>query len=304
MCKQKIEEFRYYEMPVGRYDLALLGEKWKTNYKTGEQHFHNFFEIGYCHSGEGVVYMGEERPEYQSGSISLIPANFPHGVHSKGDSVCYWEFLYIDMVGFVGKCFEHDVYAREQAWQGMVNIPLLVASEEYPRLSNVIRSILDENREKRARNKEAVNGYLYVLLQELLRLNERMATKLEIDGVHIEKIRPALVYVELYYSKEIKIKELAESCNISEPYFRKLFIECMHMPPLEYVNMVRIQKACDFLVKEDIPMSALAWRVGFSSISTLERNFKKVVGESPKQWKMKGAGQEFVSYRTRALKGW
>ena len=40
---EKIEEFRYYEMPVGRYDLALLGDKWITNYHTNEQHFHNFF---------------------------------------------------------------------------------------------------------------------------------------------------------------------------------------------------------------------------------------------------------------------
>ena len=68
--------------------------------------------------------------------------------------------------------------------------------------------------------------------------------------------------------------------------------------------MVRVQKACDFLKKEDISMNALAWKVGFSSVSTLERNFKKIVGASPKQWKLKGAGGEFVSYRTRALRGW
>ena len=80
MTVKKVEEFRYYEMPVGRYDLALLGDSWITTYRTGEQHFHNFYEIGYCYFGEGVVFLGDKSEPYRAGTISLIPSNFPHGV--------------------------------------------------------------------------------------------------------------------------------------------------------------------------------------------------------------------------------
>ncbi len=301
---EKIEEFRYYEMPVGRYDLALLGDKWITNYHTNEQHFHNFFEIACCHYGSGVVYMGEESPAYKNGSITLIPANFPHGIQSNPGGTCCWEFIYFDMVGFVEKCCEDDTYTKDKMLQSLINIPFLLESEQHPRLANLVRSILNENRERKPRNREAVNGYLYVLMQELIRLNENRYVNHGGNALHVEKIRPALVYVELYYNREIKVQELAKACSISEPYFRKLFSECMNVAPLEYVNTVRIQKACDFLRKEDISMNALAWKVGFSSVSTLERNFKKIVGDSPKQWKLKGADHEFVSYRTRALRGW
>ncbi len=300
----KIEEFRYYEMPVGRYDLALLGDKWITNYQTGEQHFHNFFEIGYCHYGKGNVYLGEKAPKYRKGSISLIPASFPHGVQSAPGSICYWEFLYIDISGFLGKCCGEDAYTKDKMQQSLIHIPFLVESKEYPRLSGVVKAILDENREKKSRSREAVNGYLYVLLQELVRLNENVFLGHGGNALHVEKIRPALFYVDFHYNEDIKIKKLAEACNISEPYFRRLFVECMNVAPLEYINMVRIQKACDILRKGDIPMNALAWKVGFSSVSTLERNFKKIVGDTPKQWKLKGANQGFVSYHTRALRGW
>lgn len=303
--REKVEEFRYYEMPMGRYDLALLGDKWITTYRTGVQHFHNYFEIGYCHYGSGVVFLGEEFQEYRNGTISLIPSNFPHGVHSAEGSTCFWEFLYIDIVGFIDKCYEKDAYGKAQILQNILNVPLLVETEDYPRLSNLVKSILDENREQQALNREAVCGYLYVLIQELIRLNENISLEKKNDSLHVEKIRQALVYVETHYSKEIKIKELAEVCNISEPYFRKLFVSCMNISPLEYVNTIRIQKACEFLQKEDIPMNALAWKVGFSSVSTFERNFKKIVGDSPKQWKLKGGSdKEFVSYRTKVLRGW
>ena len=45
-------ELRYYEMPQGMPVLALLGEKWITEYGADPIHFHNYLEIGYCHVQE------------------------------------------------------------------------------------------------------------------------------------------------------------------------------------------------------------------------------------------------------------
>ncbi len=305
MAGKKIEEFRYYEMPVGRYDLALLGDSWITTYRTGEQHFHNFYEIGYCYYGGGVVFLGENSQPYGAGTISLIPSNFPHGVHSREGGVCRWEFLYLDFVGFVERCYQWDKYQGMKVLEQIAQFPLLVDSENYPRLSNVVRAILEENREQKVLNKEAVGGYMFVLLQELVRLNERMSREHEKESMHIEKIRPALVYIETHYYEDIKIKALAEACNISEPYFRKLFRNCMKVSPLEYINTVRIQKACDFLHKKDYQVNELAWQIGYASVSTFERNFKKIVGQTPKQWRLKSStDREFVTYQTKVLRGW
>jgi len=305
MKQKKVEEFRYYEMPVGRFDRALLGEKWITTYRTGEQHFHNFFEVGYCYSGGGVVFLGEEAPEYKPGTISLIPSNFPHGVHSAECSVCSWEFLYLDFAGFLEKCYPEDKYRRTQILQQITQFPILIHSEDYPSLSGVVRAIFEENRQQKVLNLEAVCGYMYVMIQELIRLYEDMNAEHNKEVLHVEKIRPALVHIELHYDEEIKIKNLAEICNISEAYFRRLFVNCMKVSPLEYINTVRIQKACELLKKQDIPMTTLAWKVGYSSVSTFERNFKRIVGDSPKQWRLKSKkDKEFVSYQTRVLRGW
>ena len=113
------------------------------------------------------------------------------------------------------------------------------------------------------------------------------------------------MYIETHYHEEVKVKALAETCSISEPYFRKLFRDCMKVSPLEYINTVRIQKACDFLQKKDYLVHELAWKVGYTSVSTFERNFKKIVGDSPKQWRLKSStSREFVSYQTKVLRGW
>lgn len=305
MAQKKVEEFRYYEMPVGRYDLALLGDSWITTYRTGEQHFHNYFEISYCYYGEGVVFLGEKSEPYGPGTISLIPSNFPHGIHSKEGGVCRWEFLYLDFAGFVERCYRSDVYKGMRILDQITQFPILIETEDYPRISSVVRAILDENRAQETLNREAVGGYMFVLLQELVRLNKRMSENNKKESLHVEKIRPALVHIETHFHEEIKIKTLAEVCNLSEPYFRKLFRNCMKTSPLEYINTVRVQKACDFLQKKDFPVNDLAWQVGYSSVSTFERNFKKIVGQTPKQWRLKSSNdREFVGYQTKALRGW
>ena len=63
MARKKREtiEFRFYEIPQGESALALYGDKWKRLYGIGEKylHFHNLFEIGYCHYGHGLLVLDD-----------------------------------------------------------------------------------------------------------------------------------------------------------------------------------------------------------------------------------------------------
>lgn len=304
--REEIAEFRFYEMPVGRYDLALLGEEnWKITYRAGELHFHNFFEIGYCYSGEGEVYLEDERPQYTGGIISLIPANFAHAADSKEHQVCFWEWLYIDLSGFLDACYKEEPHRKQKVLEQITRMPILISVEEYPQLAAIIRGILEENRKFRSFSKDVINGYLYIFVQELLRLNEHMFPKKTRWNMDIGKVRRALLYVDEHYSEKINVEDLAAQCHISEPYFRKLFAECMKVSPVEYLNIIRIQKACGFLHREDISIQTLAWKVGYMSVSAFERNFKKITGETPKQWKLHGIREdEYINFRSNVLKGW
>lgn len=58
-----------------------------------------------------------------------------------------------------------------------------------------------------------------------------------------------------------------------ETHFRRLFSSCMSMGPLEYINLVRVQNACELLRKTDTLVSEIAFRCGFSTLSTFNRNY-------------------------------
>ncbi len=78
------------------------------------------------------------------------------------------------------------------------------------------------------------------------------------------------------------------------------------MTPNDHVNVVRIQEASRLLLKSHATMGEIAYRVGYGNVSTFNRNFKRMLGMTPYQWKKSPdnyAGQ-MLNFMISALKGW
>ena len=103
-------EYRYYEIPAGSPVLALLGDKWVQNYgrEIDYLHFHNHLEVGFCYYGEGTVTFKEEDIPFDSNMFTVVPKNFPHTTNSTGDSVSYWEWLFIDADKFLREVYKDN----------------------------------------------------------------------------------------------------------------------------------------------------------------------------------------------------
>ena len=96
-------EFRYYQMPAGSPILALLGQKWVQNYgnDVGYLHFHNYMEIGFCYEGDGFMAFGEAEMRFSGREFTVIPPNYAHTTNSDLGTVSKWEYLFIDVEGFM-----------------------------------------------------------------------------------------------------------------------------------------------------------------------------------------------------------
>ena len=75
---------------------------------------------------------------------------------------------------------------------------------------------------------------------------------------------------------------------------------------MDYLNQVRIKKACDMIRKTGYSMEEIAVKVGFSTTSTFNRNFKRIVGTSPYHWKKSPENFEtrLADFNILVEKGW
>ena len=98
-------ELRYYKMPEGSPILALLGQKWVQNYGNDIDylHFHNYLEIGFCYEGQGFMILGEDKVQFHDRDFTVIPFNYPHTTNSDIGTISRWEYLFIDVEGFLDK---------------------------------------------------------------------------------------------------------------------------------------------------------------------------------------------------------
>lgn len=308
MSKKRKEpaEFRFYEIPNDEPVLALTGSKWIQVYgeNINNLHFHNLLEIGYCHYGQGDLVIDDDNYRFGAEMISCIPENFLHITKSDSDIPAYWEYLYINPAEMLKGCQRlsqevRDILAAVNARAFFVN------AQEAPMIATLVRAIFEETKQKKEYHQECVRGMVYSLLFELARFNGKKASRTPGRNANLP-FEKAIEYVEKNYANNFKIADLANECHMSETHFRRIFQEKMNMTPIEYVNFVRVRKACELIDKTDISMEDVALKVGFITPSTFNRNFRRIVGTSPYQWKKRPDNRErkLTEYKISALRGW
>ncbi len=119
------------------------------------------------------------------------------------------------------------------------------------------------------------------LLTEILFEVIRQSVQETMHLNHFSKIQAAVSYMEQHCEREIALEELAELAHLSVSHFRRIFKEIYKVPPVEYLNFVRVNKAKDLIMSHLYPMGEIAGMVGYPNTYYFSRVFKKYTGLSP-----------------------
>ncbi len=309
--KRDTIEFRFYEIPQGQSCLALLGEKWIMVYGENDKflHFHNLFEVGYCRNGFGDLILDEKTCHYEGQMLSVIPANYPHSTYSP--DVNYWEYIFFDPEAIIKEIYPENPSKQREMLYIVNKRADLIREADNPEMAEIIKRIMEEMRDKKPYYAETTFNLLKAFVLLLIRLQTSKAAENgnfeeSEDKAAVMTIKPALELADMSYSESLKISDLAQSCNMSEPHFRRIFEEAINMSPMDYLNLVRVQKACMIMTTSDHSMEIVASECGFTNFSTFNRNFKKYLNTSPYQWKKNKDNykNKLLDYKINALRGW
>lgn len=107
-----------------------------------------------------------------------------------------------------------------------------------------------------------------------------------ISGSLKETIMPAIGYIHNHYAdKNIKAEELARLCGVSETYFRRIFKKCCDVPPIQYINNLRLARAKELLAEGTASLEDVSEMCGFCEVCYFCRFFKKAVGKTPSEYR-------------------
>ena len=306
MTAKKHVEFRYYDIPQGDLVFPLTGETWNKEYGEGKDklHFHNYYEVGRCYAGEGEMILGDKEFAFYPGCVSLIPTKELHTTNTFGKKAG-WEWMYFDIHEVLEKIYPNDDILRENIGHELDKAGRFLTPEQgIQKITFFIRSIISEMQNKEYMYRDMVAHFLIMLVVEIIRKLQN--SELPEKETTAADIFPAIDYIKKNYAFKIRVINLAYSCGMSESYFRTIFEKYMNMKPIEYVNFVRIQKGCILLRKTDLTIAMVSDKIGYESVSSFIRNFKRIIGCTPKKWRADDeyAKNKFMKYHVTALKGW
>lgn len=108
------------------------------------------------------------------------------------------------------------------------------------------------------------------------------------EGVRVNKeksLHPVLLYIENHYQDDITVKELAEYAHLHPNYFIKSFKKQFGMPPIQYINRLRLTKARYALLNTNDTIQKIAVDSGFNGQSQFSKAFRQMYEVSPSEYR-------------------
>jgi AraC-like DNA-binding protein/ligand-binding sensor protein len=134
-----------------------------------------------------------------------------------------------------------------------------------------------------ARQHEAVVKLLSIFAQHLSMLSNQVI-------VHHDHSEPPVItrakeFIQEHQTENLRLGHVAKACNTSTFYFCKMFKKATGINFTDYLSRVRIEKSKNLLLNPNLRVSEIAFEVGFQSLTHFNRVFKKILGQSPTEYR-------------------
>jgi two-component system response regulator YesN len=115
------------------------------------------------------------------------------------------------------------------------------------------------------------------------------------DARKVTQIRPAINYIDANYDKPIGLADIARASYMSVSRLAHVFKEQMGITLIDYLTSVRIERAKQLLLATTQNCTEICFQVGYNNQSYFTRTFKRLVGVTPRQFRVKNLRREKMS---------
>lgn len=272
ICIDAVVSIHYFEFTR---DFQYAGES------------HPFWELVYIDKGEMEVTAGSEvlllkkdemifhRPNEYHNIVcngAIAPNVFITSFCTESPAMKYFEKRILQISSEQKRAISDLLVAGMQAFEGPFDVPF--------------RPRMRKNREAPFGAEQRYKNLLELFLIDLIRRNFytekttrvlKPAAQSQAHGTVPEVVQ----FLETNLHRAYTIRELSRRFNLAESTLKQAFREYTGKPIIQYHNEKRIEEAKRLIREEKHTITAIAEKLGFSSVHYFSRCFKKCTGLSP-----------------------
>mgnify|MGYP003575628608 CR=1 FL=1 len=250
-------------------------------------HSHTYYELVYIQSGKGEHLFNDTHVAYSDGDLFLIAPGDEHSF----EIVEPTHFTYIK---FTESYFESKKHLApdefrvgapeilmQMKWLKEVKIVVNEPCDEI--LRSTVKNLVRYSKHKEV-NSSPVAYYqllsIFGLVKEILRTRNISLHKEEFN---FEKLI-SFIHENIYNRDKLSVKEISACFNISPTYFSNYFRRHFGLSYQEYLDSYRITLVEKRLRIGGLKLKQIADEFGFTDVSHLSKTFKKIKGNTPKNF--------------------
>lgn len=220
-------------------------------------HFHHACEIIYVNDGQLSVSIDQKEYLLQKNDLVFVFANQMHEFKAMEHSSITIILFSPELVG--------DFYMNYKGFIPEDNVLHTEKALDFGRMNSIYQQ----------------KSFLYAICADLVEQKSFIPVRHSPQTKVLYKI---LLFVEQNYFNECTLKDVARHLQYDYPYLSKLFTKLMSMTFTEYLNQYRISQACYLLKNSHQSIEEVAINSGYHNLRTFHRNFKKIMGHSPREY--------------------
>lgn len=277
---------RRIDLLIGDYffnkEIPIYINRVAESYELHE-HTHDFLELNYVSEGTGSHVINGLTSSVKQGDIFLLPMGTSHVYRPSAAQDATPLIVYNCILD------TDSLVEVLSTYPGVEDIRPLLEYKQYryycdrrQEFQRLFQQIYEEYHGERTGWIAAVYTYVIQMLLVLHRLDTEPQSLLQSTSSTWDEI---LHELHTHYNQPILVSDMAAKMKISVRQFHRLFVKHTGTSMSHYVQMLRIQAACELLRTTDQQVSDICEQVGYQDVSYFHALFKRKTGSAPRAYR-------------------
>ena len=277
-----------YEQPAATSLVRCLSHGFPT--PLARWHFHDEYELHLITATAGKAFVGDWIGPFEAGHLVLCGPRLPHN------------WVSVDLPD--GGVAERDLVIQFR------HEPIARAAEQIPELATVLPMLerarhgieffglaqpaeAGWHRVKQANGLQRFAAFCGLLATLADCTDYRLLSNVQMQGEDNEaehdQINTIVDRITADVATPLSAGDLAAELGMSESQFSRFFRRATGNTFTDFVNRVRVNRACQLLMQSDRLVTHICYEVGFQNVANFNRRFRDIKGMTPSEFRQQTA---------------
>lgn len=257
-------------------------------------HWHPNIEIIHVTKGQVQIKLDNHQVILNTGDICIINPNQVHYGNPTNDADTSVHLIVLSY-GILPYNKDDSLYQKYIAplERGLLLLPDVIRNpdtkNDTPSWQKVCHSqllkLIDYGDRPFSGRELAIQGAFLQVLSTLYHHNQLINSSAIKHRLLSSRNKSILDYIEANFTSDLSILGLAKHFDINEDYFYRLFKSCTGQTPTAFISQLRVRYSKQLLRNTALPISEIAFQVGYNSSSYFSKVFLRQVGLTPRNYR-------------------